>query len=331
MGDRPQACAPDDHRSAVVALVAEPGLSAVQGEANFEGSLGRPRFLGKGPLHIERGGECIGRDGERTHDAVTLALLDRPGPTVGRDCDVEELVVTSDRSCGELFVGFPESGRPLDVAEEERHRACRQGGISCSLVVQSQQAPSRLGRLPGKLCHSHPLIVTGEGIDNIGQMADMTVREPAASPVTWTDGFASSRDSRSPRRKPGRMSPRWRMFPQLTRKTLAGMTHVTHPLAAESDPTKRECRVAGREQAADSCPERVRRRRPLPRRCAPPGKSSRTCCRSITDRRLLRGPARRAAHRIHPPAHRLGAPHLLPGSAPHAGRPQRSAAGVNRP
>ena len=47
-------------------------------------------------------------------------------------------------------------------------------------------------------------------------------------------------------------------------------------------------------------------------------------------------PKRRAAsaalsRRVaNPPAHRLGAPHLLPGSAPHTGRPQWGAAGVNR-
>ena len=117
----------------------------MEGDADSHGLLGRPQLLREGALDADRCGHGVGRQCEGGHHAVALTLLDRPHPSVGGDGDVEQLVVAGDGRRGRLLVGLPEAGRSLDVAQQEGHRAGRQGSFPLFLFVSSHQITFRFG------------------------------------------------------------------------------------------------------------------------------------------------------------------------------------------
>ena len=194
MSHRPQTGAPDDRRTVVVALVAQPGRAAVQSDADLQSSVGRPRLGGESALHVERGAQGVGGQCERAHHAVTLTLLLGSHPSVQRDGGIEQLVVASDGGRRPVLIGLPQAGGSLHVAEQERHRARRQGPCSLVALVQWQLATSQLCWLGEGLCHTHVRIVADPRPDDISHMGDMgsrwtkprwTSHEPGTKP-RWT-------------------------------------------------------------------------------------------------------------------------------------------------
>ena len=78
VGEIAQPCGPVDRRADVVAFVAQLHLAGVHADA-------QPDRRERRPLQVQRARHRVAGAGERDHEAVALALLDRPHPAVGGD------------------------------------------------------------------------------------------------------------------------------------------------------------------------------------------------------------------------------------------------------
>jgi hypothetical protein len=100
-------------RPDVVALVALLDLTGV--DADAQGKRRRP-------LDVQGAGERVRGAVEDGDETVPFALLDRAHAPVAADRIVHDLVEGHDRDRHPVAVRLPPARRPLDVAEDERHR-----------------------------------------------------------------------------------------------------------------------------------------------------------------------------------------------------------------
>ena len=132
----------DDRRADVVLVAPLDGLAGVDAHPDPDGQPARPWLPLQRELSIERRRHRVRRPAERAHDAVTLALLLRTGARPVLDRRSKDLVVTGDRHRHVLRPLLPRTRRPLDIGQQERHRARRQPRhVSNRLPHRAQPAP----------------------------------------------------------------------------------------------------------------------------------------------------------------------------------------------
>ena len=111
-------------RATEVVAVAEFDLAGVQRHSDAHGLAQRPRLMGDRVLQLD--GRCGRRRRPieyRERGVSFAARLDQP-PAARRDDLFDDLVVARERHRHRVGVGLPGRGRPLDVGEQEGHRAC---------------------------------------------------------------------------------------------------------------------------------------------------------------------------------------------------------------
>jgi 3-oxoacyl-[acyl-carrier protein] reductase len=118
-----EASSAGDGRADVVVGVSELYLASVNADS-------QPHRFKVGPLEVDRASRCGRRPRERDNEAVALALLDGTDTTVSRGTVLERLVEARDRRSHDDRILLPQTGRALDVGEEQRHRSHRQGSRS---------------------------------------------------------------------------------------------------------------------------------------------------------------------------------------------------------
>ena len=121
-----QASRPDRRDAGVVDLVAQPGLTGVDGHAHRQWPRRGPRLGPQGHLRIDRSKDCVRHSRERCDDTVSLALRLRSHTAVRGDRIVHGRVVALH---GKLHRGpgsVSERGaRFLDIRQEEGDGADR--------------------------------------------------------------------------------------------------------------------------------------------------------------------------------------------------------------
>ena len=110
---------PIDRRTRVVSLIAQLHLTGMHPDAQPDRGQRRP-------LQLQGSGHRVGRAGERRHEAVALALLDRAHTVVRGDDITDDVVESRDRARHHLGLGLPQPRRTLHVSQQQRHRAGRQ-------------------------------------------------------------------------------------------------------------------------------------------------------------------------------------------------------------
>jgi hypothetical protein len=78
------------------------------------------------PLQHKCTRDRVAGTGERDHEAIALALLDRAHTAMGGDDIGEGAVEVRDRGGHHLGLGLPQPRGTLDVCQQQRHRSRRQ-------------------------------------------------------------------------------------------------------------------------------------------------------------------------------------------------------------
>ena len=136
MGEIAQPGGAVDRRADVVAFVAQLDLAGMQPDA-------QPDRGQRGPLQLQRTGHCVGRAGERGHEAVALTLLHRPHAAVAGDDFGDRLVEACEGGGHLLGLGLPQPRGTLDVCQKQRHRSLRQQPAHDQLTPVHQQRVHR--------------------------------------------------------------------------------------------------------------------------------------------------------------------------------------------
>ena len=93
-------------------------LAGVHGDSDAKGGRGQPA------LDLDSARQCVRRRREGGHEAVPLALLDRPHAAVGGDSGIDDQIELGEGQAGLCWVPLPCPCRPLDVGQQQGHRAC---------------------------------------------------------------------------------------------------------------------------------------------------------------------------------------------------------------
>jgi hypothetical protein len=136
MGEGPEATGPVDGVADVVALVPQLGVAGVEGHANAELEVARPRLVGHRPLDGDGAAQGVVGPREGDHEAVALALLHRAHAVVAGHLLVEERIQPPHRCRHGRAVGLPQADGALEVGQQEGHRPDRQRRCRCCLLDQ---------------------------------------------------------------------------------------------------------------------------------------------------------------------------------------------------
>jgi hypothetical protein len=156
-----QPCGAVDRRAGVVTFIAQLDFARVDPDA-------KPDRGQRRSLQLQHTGHRVGGAGERGHEAVAFALLDRAHPVVGGDDLVHCLILTSHRSGHLLRLGFPQLRRTLDVGQKQRHGPGRQEPAYAQLApvqhprvglfaLVKQRAATMNGETSAKTRRSRPM------------------------------------------------------------------------------------------------------------------------------------------------------------------------------
>ena len=130
-----------------VAVGANVGLAGVQPHAHAHlGALG-PLVLGEGPLGHAGGLDRCARTAEDDEERVALRV-DLDPAAVGERLAQHPVVGSEHLAVAVTAKPLEQARRALDVGEQKRHRARRQGGRSLTYWRCARLRPSR-GRTPG--------------------------------------------------------------------------------------------------------------------------------------------------------------------------------------
>ena len=113
-------------RPGVVALVTQLDVAGMQRDAETGFEVAGPDLFGDGPLEVDSTGDSRGGTGKGQHEAVALALLHRTNPAVLRRDRRDHRVQTAHSLHHRRCVTLPRPDRPLEVSENQGHRADRQ-------------------------------------------------------------------------------------------------------------------------------------------------------------------------------------------------------------
>ena len=102
----------------VIAFIAQLHLTGVHTDAQSDRRQ-------RGTLQFQRTGHRVAGSRECNDEAVALALLHRPHPTMSGDQIRSCIIQPCERSCHLVGLGFPQLRGALDVGQQQRHGARR--------------------------------------------------------------------------------------------------------------------------------------------------------------------------------------------------------------
>ena len=121
MGRCHQACAPIDRQAGVAGVIDDHGLVGVQADAGPQWAHGAPGLRRERLLDRRRRGDGVPCRRERSRHPVTHP---REHESAGlRERLLEDFVVANHRGLHRLGILLPHAGGPLEIGEQERHRA----------------------------------------------------------------------------------------------------------------------------------------------------------------------------------------------------------------
>ena len=108
-----------DGRAGVVVLIAQLHLPGMHPDA-------QPDRCQRCPLQLQRARHRVAGARERDHEAIALALFDRPHTVMVRDDVAHRTIQSPDRGRHLLGLGLPQPRGALDIGQQQCHRSGRQ-------------------------------------------------------------------------------------------------------------------------------------------------------------------------------------------------------------
>ena len=146
---RAQRMTPGRRSSARRGVAASPVCSAMR---TADGLARRPGLVEQGALGVERGGDRVGRPGERRHQAVALALLEWPHAAVRGHGRIEDLVVPGDGLGHRRRLRLPQRVEPSTSVSRKVTVPPGRGGVTVGdrVGAPSDAVPARAGIPTGR-------------------------------------------------------------------------------------------------------------------------------------------------------------------------------------
>ncbi len=123
MSDRPQPRTPTQRDTEIIALVAQLRLRGMQRDPHPKLQPIGPDLRGQRTLGLQRRRHRVGRARERRHDAVALALFQRPHTTMAAHRIRQQRIMRRHSLGHRIGLRLPQPRRSLDVGQDKRHGA----------------------------------------------------------------------------------------------------------------------------------------------------------------------------------------------------------------